>query len=33
MSEDFIQDAVKDELGDNCRVKISIELCGEDDDD
>lgn len=27
-----IIDAVKDELGDNCRVKISVELCGEEEE-
>lgn len=27
-----IIDAVKDEFGNNCRVKISIELCGEEEE-
>lgn len=27
-----IIDAVKDEFGDNCRVKVSIELCGEEEE-
>ena len=27
-----IIDYVKDEFGDNCRVKISIELCGEEEE-
>ena len=27
-----IIDAVKDEFGDNCKVKISIELCGEEEE-
>lgn len=27
-----IVDAVKDEFGNNCRVRISIELCGEEDE-
>lgn len=27
-----IIDAVKDEFGDNCKVKVSIELCGEEEE-